>query len=65
MSHFGPTRGELIFRLCFSLAGLVLMIAAILYRGISGIAALEIVGIAGAFFGGTAIWTIRQLLKTR
>ncbi|MDJ0821649.1 MAG: hypothetical protein QNJ09_07565 [Paracoccaceae bacterium] len=62
----GPTRGELIFRLCFSLAGLALLGVAIAVRGISNSAALvEVVGIAGAFFGGTAIWTLTKLRKTK
>ncbi|WP_159805519.1 hypothetical protein [Litoreibacter roseus] len=65
MNQFGPPRGEIIFRLCFSLIGLGLMIFAVLYRGIGGIAAVEIVGIAGAFFGGTAIWSIWQLRRMK
>jgi len=65
MSHFGPTRGELKFRLGFSLIGLCAMVFAVAYRGITGIAAFEIVGIAGAFFGGTAIWSAWKLWKTR
>lgn len=65
MSHFGPTRGELKFRLVFSLIGLAGMIFAVAYRGISGIAAFEIVGIAGVFFGGSAIWSGWQLWKSR
>jgi xanthosine utilization system XapX-like protein len=64
--RFGPTRGELKFRLAFSLAGLALMIVALFYRGVpTGPAFVEVVGIAGLFFGGTAIWTARQLLRRR
>ena len=63
MSKFGPTRGELKFRLAFSLVGLALMGAAVATRGMGGIAWLEVVVIAGAFFGGTAIWTAWQLWK--
>lgn len=65
MSQFGPTRGELKFRLTFSLCGLIAMVFAVAYRGIGGIAAFEIIGIAGAFFGGTTIWSAWQLWKTR
>lgn len=61
---FGPTKSDLQFRLAFSLAGLALMIGGIAYRGIpQGPALFEVVGVAGAFFGGTAVWTIRKLMK--
>lgn len=60
----GPTRGELIFRLVFSLCGLALVVVTILVRGISNAAALiEVIGIAGTFFAGTAIWAILKLRK--
>lgn len=65
MSKFGPSRGELWFRFGFSLAGLTLMVVALVYRGMGGIAWVEIVLIASAFFGGTAIWTARRLWLTR
>ncbi|WP_299791010.1 hypothetical protein [uncultured Marivita sp.] len=62
----GPTRNELWFRLVFSLAGLALLIAVVLTRGISNAAALvEVVGIAGLFFGGTAIWSALKLWRSR
>ena len=62
----GPNRGELWFRLCFSLAGLALMAAAVILRGIpNGPALVEVIGIAGLFFGLTAIWTARKLWKGR
>jgi xanthosine utilization system XapX-like protein len=61
--RFGPTRGELKFRLVFSVAGLALMVFALTHRGLpSGPGIFEIVGMAGLFFGGTAIWTVRRLL---
>ncbi len=60
----GPTRNELWFRLIFSLFGLVLLGITIAVRGIANSAALvEVIGIAGAFFGGTAIWTIMKLRR--
>lgn len=61
--RFGPSRGELWFRLAFSLFGLGLMVFALLYRGLGGIAWVEIVLIASAFFGGSAIWTARRLMR--
>jgi xanthosine utilization system XapX-like protein len=61
--RFGPTRGELKFRLVFSIAGLGLMVFALTHRGLpSGPGIFEIVGMGGVFFGGTAIWTLRRLL---
>lgn len=64
MSAPGPSRGELIFRLCFSLAGLALLVVAVAVRGMPrGPALFEVFGIAGVFFLGTAIWTILKLRK--
>ena len=63
-SKYGPTRKELLFRLWFSVAGLGLLIAAMLFRGLpQGPAAFETIGIASLFFGGTLIWTLRKLIK--
>ena len=53
------------FRLVFSLAGLGLLGFALARHGVSGLAWFEIVLIAGGFFGGTAVWTIRQLVRDR
>jgi FtsH-binding integral membrane protein len=64
MSRFGSPRGELKFRLAVSLAGLVLMCVALFYDGKpSGPAIFEILGMAGLFFGATAIWSARQLAR--
>ncbi|TMM52932.1 hypothetical protein [Sulfitobacter sabulilitoris] len=64
MSKFGPGKPELKFRLYVSAAGLALMLAAMLYRGIpQGPALFEVIGVAGAFFGGTFLWTLRKLIK--
>jgi len=60
---YGPDRKELWFRLAFSLAGLALMAVALMRHGVSGIAWAEIVGVAGLFFGGTAIWTALKLWR--
>jgi hypothetical protein len=65
MSKFGPSRSEIKFRLCASLAGLALLAAALAFRGLpSGPAMFEVVGIAGAFFGGTLVWSVVKLRKT-
>jgi xanthosine utilization system XapX-like protein len=62
-NRFGPTRGELKFRLAVSVLGLGLMVFALTHRGLpSGPGIFEVVGMAGVFFGGTAIWTLRRLL---
>jgi xanthosine utilization system XapX-like protein len=64
-NRFGPSRGELKFRLAVSILGLALMGFALTHRGLpSGPAIVEVVGMAGLFFGGTAIWTIRRLMAT-
>jgi hypothetical protein len=61
---FGPTRAELKFRLSASLAGLTFLIGAVLYRGLpSGPAFIEVGVIGSAFFGGTAIWAARRLIR--
>jgi hypothetical protein len=60
MNRFGPSRGELRFRLIVSLAGLAAIVFAVSTRPV-GPAWIEIVGIGGAFFGGTAVWSAWQL----
>ena len=64
MSKFGPSRSEIKFRLFVSLAGLALLVGAIAFRGLPrGPAMFEVVGIAGAFFGGTLIWSLMKLRR--
>jgi hypothetical protein len=64
MKRHGPDRSELIFRLVFSLVGLVVLAGAVAIRGIpTGPALVEVFGIAGLFFGGTALWTVWKLTK--
>jgi len=64
MSKFGPTRSELIFRLAVSLAGLALLAVALALRGLpEGPGLIEVVGVAGLFFGGTAVLSARALLR--
>ncbi len=61
---YGPTRGELRFRLIFSVAGLALTLVALFAHGVPSAPALvEVLGIAGLFFGGTAVWSARRLLR--
>ena len=62
MSKFGPSRSEIMFRLYASVAGLAMLIAAVAFRGMPrGPAMFEVVGIAGAFFGATLIWSLLKL----
>jgi hypothetical protein len=66
VNKYGPTRGELKFRLAVSLAGFALMVFAVFYRGIpDGPALVEVVGLAGVFFGGTAVWSAVRLWQSR
>ena len=62
MSKFGPSRSEIKFRMYVSLIGLALLVAALVFRGLpTGPAMIEVVGIAGVFFGGTLVWSIIKL----
>lgn len=65
MSRYGPTRGEWIFRLVFSLAGLALLAGGLYYRRGEefGPGAFEAIITALVFFGGTAIWSVRKLRR--
>ncbi|MCE0505985.1 hypothetical protein LR948_11500 [Roseivivax sp. GX 12232] len=66
MAGNGPGRGELIFRLCFSIGGLGLLAAAVAIRGMPrGAALFEVFGIAGVFFLGTALWSAWRLWTRR
>ncbi|MEL6451646.1 MAG: hypothetical protein AAFQ19_10320 [Pseudomonadota bacterium] len=63
---YGPTRGDLKFRLGFSVVGLALVAGALVYRGLpQGPAGWEAIGISILFFGGTLIWTLLKLAKTK
>ena len=58
------SRGELMFRLLFSLFGLMLLVFAVLYRGMpQGPAMFEVIGVAGVFFGASAAWSGWKLMK--
>ncbi|WP_299599798.1 hypothetical protein [uncultured Tateyamaria sp.] len=59
-----PTRGDLLFRFWFSLAGFSLLIGALVFRGIpQGPAGWEVIGLATLFFGGTLVWTLWKLIR--
>lgn len=60
----GPTRGELFFRLGFSLVGLGLVAIALVMRGLpTGPGGWEAIGLGTAFFGGTFGWTLYKLIR--
>ncbi len=62
--HFGPTRGELWFRVVVSLAGLGLVAVMVAVRGIpTGPGLVEALGIPLLLFGGTALWSGRKLFR--
>jgi len=64
MRKYGPTRGEHLFRLIFSLFGLGCIGVLFTVHGVPrGPGLVEVVGIAAAFFGGTAVLSARALLR--
>ena len=65
-NKYGPTRGELWFRMAVGIIGFALLIAVVTARGMpSGPALVEVVGIGGVFFGGTVLWSAWKLWKNR
>lgn len=65
-NKYGPTRGELWFRLVAGVVGFALLIAVVTARGVpSGPALVEVVGFGGVFFGGTVLWSAWQLWQGR
>ncbi|MEY4696430.1 MAG: hypothetical protein RIT14_858 [Pseudomonadota bacterium] len=66
MNKFGPTRAEHLFRLAFSLAGLAFLAVALALRGMpSGPGLVEVFGASALFFGGSAFFSARALLRER
>ena len=62
----GPDKADLRFRLIFSIFGLGLLAFALVYRGFpSGMAFVEVVLISFLFFGGTAVWAVWKLWKSK
>ncbi len=65
-NKFGPSRGELWFRLIIGIAGLGFVIFAVTLRGLpTGPALFEVVGVGGLFFAGTVVWSGWNLWKQR
>jgi hypothetical protein len=63
-NKYGPTRGDLRFRLVFSIIGLAMTAGALVYHGLpTSAGAWEAIGIATLFFGGTFIWTLIKLIR--
>ncbi|MFN3723239.1 MAG: hypothetical protein ACK4VZ_09355 [Paracoccaceae bacterium] len=61
---YGPTRGEYWFRLTVSLGGLGMIVAVVALQGWpEGPGLVEVVGAAGFFFGLSAIFAVRGLLR--
>ncbi|MEL6617931.1 MAG: hypothetical protein AAFY39_10835 [Pseudomonadota bacterium] len=64
MKKYGPSRGDLKFRLWFSVAGLAMLAGVLIYRGLPrDPAGYETIGLATLFFGGTFVWTLRKLIR--
>ena len=60
---YGPDRKEYRFRLIVSLLGLASIAGAVVVRGVSTLASLEIIVFGCLFFGGSAIWSGWKLFK--
>lgn len=64
MSKFGPSRGELKFRLCMGLLICGLLVAAVFEKGMpTGLVGVELFVIAGAFGVGSVVWSLWKLRK--
>jgi hypothetical protein len=59
----GPTRGELRLRLAVSLGGLGLLAAVFALAPVEGMAWVEVVAVAGLFFGLSAAHAARGLRR--
>lgn len=63
-NKFGPTRADLRIRLWISVFGMLMTGGLVAYRGLpSGPGGWEALGIATVFFGGSALWTVRKLVR--
>ncbi|PWJ12518.1 hypothetical protein [Jannaschia seohaensis] len=65
MSGPGPDRREARIYLVLSLAGLAILVGAVLAGGFTDFGAIEVVAAAALFFGGTAIWAVRRLWRRK
>lgn len=62
--HFGPSRGELVFRSVVSVFGLAFLGVVLWWRGVpDGPALIEVVGVTVVFFGGTLALSVWRLIK--
>ena len=62
--HYGPSRGELWFRLAVSLGGLAFVGVMVAVRGVpSGPGLVEVLAIPLALFGGTLVLSARKLIR--
>lgn len=62
--HFGPTRGELWFRVAVSLGGLAMVSVLVALHGIpSGPGLIEVLAIPLLLFGGTLAISVRKLIR--
>ena len=59
----GPDRAEHRLRLAVSLAGLAMLGAMFVFAPVEGMAWVEVVAIAGLFFGGSAVASSRALMR--
>ncbi len=64
MAKFGPTKGELKVRLIICMLGLGMIVTALVRNGIpEGPALFEMIGVGGLFFGLSAVWVLRKLIR--
>ncbi len=65
MDKYGPSRGELKFRLCMGLFICGLLLATLLAKGVpAGLVGIELFVFAGAFGLGSVIWSLWKLRRT-
>ena len=64
MNHFGPTRGEILFRLTVSLLALVMLAVAVSLRGIPGDTTIaQALGLAAIFLASSTYWNLRAMRR--
>ncbi len=64
MSKFGPTRGELKFRLGVGVFVCGLLVVAAIVKGVpTGLVGIELFVFCGAFGLGSIIWSIWKLMR--
>ena len=64
MNKFGPSRGDIIFRLCMGLFICGLLIVAAIVKGVpTGLVGIELYLFCGAFGVGSVIWSLWKLMR--